>query len=243
MFCLCSEVMADPLTGTSDSVFPVTAEDLKFGETQVDQMLDDRPEMAAYVQKDDSIWTWAVRQFAGESLGSRIEWTDYPQLLGTSSVTQDYFSLYTPPTAARYGTITVNATKQGQRIQGEQMWAKVVFELFNIRNSPHALKLERAAYFRRLYKKQFVTDITMLEYGALKESVAFYKNVWQPECEKKGIKTTDLYWDSPVPSTYSEWIEQFTDQSSWPWSVYNKMYDRIATQWRGSDAFWQKCPY
>jgi len=59
---------------TPSHLVHLRAEDLEFGRQQVDQMMSDREEMRTYVEKNDVIYNWAVRQFAGEAAGQRIYW-------------------------------------------------------------------------------------------------------------------------------------------------------------------------
>jgi hypothetical protein len=218
---------SSPIYEFSPYASSLSPEDLAHGDKQVEQMITDRPEMAKYIQHGDEIWIWLARQFAGEFIGARINWMNYPPQVGTSFIEPDYSSFYIPPHRGQPGYITVNTAKNGHNVDGEQMWAKAIFELFNIRNSAACVDIGRRVLDHKLSNEGFVREITKLEYAALKKSVLFYTDVWRPESEKKGIKTHDYYWQSPAPATYAEWMSQFTNIDSYPWSVYNKLYSRI----------------
>lgn len=72
-----AELGASPAATTSfPQNFPVTNADLVHGDRQLRQMLKDRPNMVKWVKPGDSIWRWTVRQFAGEGLGQRINWSN-----------------------------------------------------------------------------------------------------------------------------------------------------------------------
>jgi hypothetical protein len=217
-----------PLSKFAPYSLSLSADDLKHGEQQIEQMIHDRPEMASYVQNGDPVWTWTSRQFAGEFIGSRIDWVNYPsQYFAGRAVARDYTSFYIRPQNGRNGYITVSAARIGSNRSGELMWARLIFELFNIRSAAASLEVQRQAARGKLSKDEFIRQITTLEYTALKESVSFYKTVWQVDCQKKGIETHDVLWNSPVPASYKEWIDQFTDLFSYPWNVYGDMYDRL----------------
>ena len=107
------------------------------------------------------------------------------------------------------------------------MWAKAIFELFDIRNWKQSVEVMKQAAHGKLTKEEFVRQITELEYKAVTETALFYIKVWKPECDKKAIITHDRYWEAPAPDSYAKWMSQFTDHFSYPWNVYDRLFDRI----------------
>ncbi len=58
----------------------LSAEALAHGRKQVEKMLKDRPAMAQYGEEIEFLRSWAARKFAGEDMGSLIDWDSTPPL-------------------------------------------------------------------------------------------------------------------------------------------------------------------
>ncbi len=58
----------------------LSPEALKYGNQQVQKMLEDRPAMAQYGNETAFLRSWAARKFAGEDLGSLIDWEPTPPM-------------------------------------------------------------------------------------------------------------------------------------------------------------------
>ena len=62
------------------TIATLKAEALEHGRQQVALMLRDRPAMSQFGSEADFLRDWAARKFAGEDLGSMIDWDNSPPL-------------------------------------------------------------------------------------------------------------------------------------------------------------------
>jgi hypothetical protein len=206
--------------------FPVTRDDVLFGQTQVDQMMRDRPQMGIVVKKGDLIYNWVARQFAGEAIGQRILWS--PEFtLNAPSIA--YHQIPYPP---QLGKIAVrmrhaNGAKKDQLIEGEELWAAVVFELFNIHNWKQFAAMDEETFLGQINKEEYLRKVTTIEFLAIKNIKQFYRDVWAPWAERKGISSEQSHWHFDAPESYDDWIKQYTDKNDYPYVYYGRRYDEV----------------
>ena len=169
---------------TDKSIDPAA---LAHGEVQVRKMLADRPRMAEHVQKNDPLWNWAVRKFAGEDLGSPIDWDPMsPDPFPASGVGAS--------SKLKHGMIHVNLLQQGLLDRPEQtfeeLWSCTVFELYNITNTPEWERISADSdsgevHARRIYPGD---DAKRVQYGSTTR--AFYLNFFLPWLRSKHLDPT-----------------------------------------------------
>lgn len=215
-------ILTEAAVGTKSAA--VTAQNLISGESQIRKMMQDRPEMRRYVKLNDPVWTFCVRQFAGEAVGEPILWNNDPPEY------QDGNAENQGPLHGEKGWIRVRPCKtvgkrMGRKRSGEEMWSDAIFELFNIHNSVGFNRLYDAALADKVSRQDWITGNTELEYVAERKMASFYKRVWQPNMKIKGIVSHPETWQLGLPDTYEEWIAQYTDKSSYPWNIWGKYYD------------------
>jgi hypothetical protein len=56
----------------------LSAADLAFGEEQMAKMAKDLPEFTRYISKDDLVWQFCARAFAGAAIGEHVLWDNTP---------------------------------------------------------------------------------------------------------------------------------------------------------------------
>ena len=117
---------------------------IKHGELQVNEMLRDRPAMRKHLIKDDFIWKWAVRKFAGEDLSDTIDWNNRTPYHGAKAS-----HIY--PSKTDRGFISI-----GRKLSFETSWAGAIFELHNIAFCPEFKKVIHKAYKGQIKKKEFI---------------------------------------------------------------------------------------
>jgi len=198
--------------------------ELLHGEKQLSRMIEDRPQMAAFIKKGDSVWTWVRNQFAGESIGSQIFWDASPPELPI-----DYVGRHFPPYGGRPGVIQLRQYDRfGKSVDGEHLWAAAIFEFYNIQNTPGFYKTYDAARRATITKEQFIHDVTELEFNAEKSAGLFYHSKWKPNLEHLKKCSNPQYWHAANASlSYEQWITQYQDHNSYPWDSWGKHYDEL----------------
>ena len=195
--------------------------DLVYGEKQTTRMLKDRPRMANYVSKGDPVWTWTVRQFAGEGLGARILWN------AVAPIDEHVRAYNSGPNDRRsFGLIAIREVDAGKPLSGEDQWSCAVFELYNIRNTKQFDETDKQAFAGKLTKEEFMRKFSTLEFNAGLSETSFYHTTWLPHARKNNLTATDSCWGVEDPATYDEWIACFKDPSGYPYCWYGTFYDQ-----------------
>ena len=150
-------------------------------------MLADRPAMSKYVKPNDEIWNWAVRKFAGEDVGSPVDWNSDDEDLeaGESHV----------PVGKDHAYIKIarmhKDLQETRPASFEELWAVAVFELHNVGNSNEWQKLDEMAEKGQLTREEYALGILTGEIRAAQCTRAFYVKVFLPWLHAKGIDTTN----------------------------------------------------
>ncbi len=224
--CYCAEL---PIDRTSPISSHLPRQKLRLGEIELEHIVRDRPQMGKLVKKGDVVWEWASRQLAGECTGRLYKWNASVITNGNGLAYHDH--------KARW--ITLKKTKNDVAIEGDILWAALIFELFNIRNDREFDTIWSSAIQEKTSKPEFVSQITKLEYYSLQELSVFYKTIWKRHMENLGIKTNRSYWYADLPATYEEWISKHHEINS-PYLEYcGKIFDSITQK---SDAQNNKAP-
>jgi hypothetical protein len=223
--CLCQGCYDTPQQVTLPPT-KLSAVDLQFGRQQVDQMMRDRSEMISCVQKDDIIYEWATRQFAGEATGERIYWSADPptcpvECLSSHNPAHEILG----PGLIKIRERHESGPEKGRKIGCEELWSCVVFELYNISYGKEHNAVYNAAISGQTGKQQYIIGVAKIEFKAIKETAQFHDEVWRPWSKTKGKSTEPSYWFTNEPDTYSEWIKQYNDPSGYPYSYYGHEYD------------------
>jgi hypothetical protein len=136
-----------------------------FGERQLSQVLEDRPNMKGIVDADDFIDEWVIRQFDGESPDRRVHWDNQEPESGRPSECELAFKSF--PRA-------VCVTKS-ESFSGRDKWAFLIFELNNLKNSEGFSELDRRAYVGQVNRKTYSTECTALEFSAMIRTQLFFR--------------------------------------------------------------------
>jgi len=204
---------------------------LEHGRRQVAQMLRDRPGMAQYGSEADFLRDWAARKFAGEDLGSQIDWDNSPPLHSDAE--------HLAPAENEHAAILVEANYQagpnrGQPRAFEELWACAIYELHNVVYASQYVRLNKEAAAGHVSKKAFVAGILKYELRAAQETRAFYVQVYLPWAEKKKSPTDPSLWFGDWWDVPSAVLNTFTDKSAYPWRPYGRVHDwaTVHLQWR-----------
>ena len=197
------------------------------GRAQVRKMLEDRPAMAEYAEEAQFLRIWAVRKFAGEDLGSLIDWDPEPPT--------DSDAEHTAPGENDHGSIQVHPTYTHGRRSGEprcfeELWAGAIYELHNINNAKHFVKLHERAAEGKLSKEEFVGGIVKHEVVAAQETRAFYLTVYLPFAARHKLATQPSLWFAEWWDQPDEALKGFTNKAAYPWQPYARQYDWLTVE-------------
>ena len=223
--------VADPHTDLTDA-------DLAFGEQQVLGMVQSRPEMVRYVSKNDAIWQFCVRAFAGEAIGERIYWdSGSPQ---GAEFSADHFNPYGDEKARiRIRKESASGRNRGRLLSCEELWACVVFEIENLRNHRACIALYERAIKGEVTREQWIFENSRLEYEALRRTSNDYVRLWQPLAASHRLASTMEFWGLDIPPTYEAWISMYNAPAGYPWNVFGEYFDHELIPYLKAFKRWQ----
>ena len=200
----------------------LSAEALKHGRQQVADMLRDRPAMNQFGAEADFLQKWAIRKFAGEDLGSLIDWDS------SAPLHSDAENL--APGDGDNAAILVEAAyqsgpKRGSPRSFEELWAGAIYELHNVNYAREFARLHDEADKGSVSKKAFVVGILKYELRAAQQTRAFYVQVFLPWAEKKKLTTDATLWFCDWWDTPESVLRSFADKSAYPWQPYGRTHD------------------
>lgn len=207
------------------------------GREQVRKMIADRPAMADHAEDAEFLRIWAVRKFAGEDLGSLIDWDPEPP--------RDSDAEHTAPDETEHGSIQVHPRythghKAGQPRNFEELWAGAIYELHNINNARKFVKLHEEATEGKLTKEQFVGGIVRHEVVAAQQTRAFYLTVYLPFAARHKLATQPSLWFAEWWDQPDEALKGFTNKSAYPWQPYSRQFDWLTVERFFGQAEYQK---
>lgn len=204
---------------------------LRHGREQLDLMLNDRPAMAQFHPEADFLREWAVRKFAGEDLGSPIDWDD------SEPLHSDAENL--APGGGQNAAILVAADydsgpKRGQPRAFEELWAGAVYELHNVNYAKDFVRLNDEADEGKVSKQDFVDGILRRELLAAQQTRAFYLRVFLPWASKQKLPTDPTLWFCDWWDTPDDVLQNFSDKTVYPWRPYARTHDwaTVHHHWR-----------
>jgi tetratricopeptide (TPR) repeat protein len=213
----------------------LSAEALKHGRKQVEKMLKDRPAMAQYGEEAVALRTWAARKFAGEDLGSLIDWDPTPPVHSDAE--------HIAPEGKLHGAILIEphyteGPKQGQARSFDELWAGAVLELHNINYAKEFVRLHKEAEEGKVSKEEYVGGILKYEMLAAQQTRAFYVQVFLPFAAKKKLSTDPALWYAVWWVRPDDALKYFTDKTAYPWRPYARDHD-----WTTVERYWRRRQY
>jgi tetratricopeptide (TPR) repeat protein len=205
----------------------LSPEALAHGEEQVRKMLTDRPRMAEHVTPGDKIWNWAVRKFAGEDLGTLVDWDSGPS--------QPFLGQTSWPAGAARPTIRVSPTRidlpENPPCSFDVLWGVAAFELHNVGSYENFRNLEQQAAQGDLSREEFVLATLEAEERTLQQTRAFYVKHFLPWQRAKNLPTDPFRWYCETFVVQIETMskaERFHNSSHWPY--LSARYDELRTE-------------
>jgi tetratricopeptide (TPR) repeat protein len=200
----------------------LSAEALRHGQRQVVQMLHDRPAMAQFGPDSVFLPQWAERKFAGEDLGTPIDWDPSPP---EHSDAEHLAAAGDEHAAILVAADYPSGPKQGRPRAFEELWAGAVYELHNVTFAPEFVRLNNEADQGKVSKRAFVAGILKYEIRAAQQTRAFYLHVFLPWVEKKKLPTDPTLWFCDWWDTPDEVLQSVRDPSAYPWRPYARTHD------------------
>jgi len=143
---------------THETTEPCPPSSVGFGQRQLDQMLDDRPDMQEAIPPSHPVRQWLADGFDGKRAGLRVHWCG--NLSGGGRAAE-----YVKPVAHYPAIICVSA---GTEITAIDRWAAVVYAMHNHENDWDAVGSEASRGL--LDADSFAEKCTQLEFTALQRT-------------------------------------------------------------------------
>lgn len=203
----------------------LSQEDLSFGAEQVRQMLKDRPAMAEGITEGDAIFTWAARQFAGETTGLRTIWLNKEP--------EGYEAMHTNPTTQYFGKIWIASrteTAGTRRLSTfDELWVRAVYELVSLSNAEQCTDAFQRLREGRISRDDYITEQFRLEFSATHETRAIYLGIFTDHLRQNEIQSDPDRWFF-TELHFGDWYSALTYYprgAEYPWRYFGADFDRI----------------
>ena len=204
---------------TQQSVNQNTPDAKTFGQRQVEQMLDDRPDMKGVMPMSHPVVKWVIDGFDGKRFGQRIYWNaNSPEGGAAANHARPNGDSYPPSISISGGAECTPVDK----------WVYLVFEMHNLQNDFESIwnqacegKLDGDAYADQAMK---------LEFDALEKTRAFLRE--NPLPKSSHGRDKHYNWLMNDLGTFDDY-KKATDLPSAPlfansFKYYRDWYDRVA---------------
>ena len=187
-----------------------------FGDRQVDQLVDDRPELGPLLADAPEIRSWIAARFNRVASGARLHWDNHPPVSSGSE--------YIPQRDFRSSPPCVRVTDRPD-VAAQDKLLMLVFELENVQNTQKVLAVIRNATRSRMDFEVFFETHARLEFEALQRT-AEHVEQWQAagwiDDGAGGGKRWQTY--RQLPETFEEYfVTQNVD--GWYRNYYRTMHD------------------
>jgi hypothetical protein len=200
----------------------------EYGDTQVKQMLADRPNMriynpkkgVGYVTPEDEIWKWAARQFESEATGSKVYWnSELPKNrcgIATNNREKGFIRL---PLEDGCGS------GRGKKYGFQNLWRIAIFELCGVSQKKEFDEVLSKVKAGHLNKRQFIRAIGDVEYACMIKRCEVFEKVFKPWAQAHDLVIREEAWLCPLKHTSSE-ISDHDEKTIAPyWIYYSDLYD------------------
>lgn len=222
-------LQAKPVGNLPKESYALSAADIKHGETELKRLISDRPAMKLKGIVGSPVWKWAVRQFAGASLGRHMNWSNHPVPVPGYNAAHVIAGPKSEPYIAIAKTGQTPDSK-GRSLGAEELWSLLSFEICNATHLAKRVTLDALAQSGKIKRDDFVQECAKTEYYALLELTAVYYELWGPWAEREGHPASGGFTWGEGTGSFSEWIGHYTDKSSYPYDVFGPRFDDLASK-------------
>lgn len=210
----------------------------EYGRRQVAEMLRDRPAMAEHFESTEFLRRWAMRRFAGEEFGQRIDWDPASPL---HSDAEHLAPGYRQNAAILVEPLYTSGPNKGKPRSFEELWAGAIYELHNVSFATEFVRLHNEADEGKLSKEAFIAGIVRYELIAAQRTRAFYLQEYLPWAERQKQPTEPTLWFCNWWDNSKDILKGFVDRSAYPWRPYARAHDwaTVHRYWRRG--FVEKC--
>lgn len=216
---------------TIDGSKPVDEKALAHGREQFQQLAKDRPEILRGGKHFEALHAWAIREFAGASLGFLVDWDNSmrPAFQADAAAAEHDAPYHGRNAKIRIAATVIDDRGTSRSIEFEELWHHLVFEFYNLRGTGAFNKLDDHASRGKLSRVDYVEKIFHLEHEAIQITHRFYALKFLPCASAAGMQSNPHYWYVTHPGWWrrSEELINAFPFHSYPWKVYGDQYDSL----------------
>ena len=195
----------------------------QYGERQVAQVIDDRPQMAGLLPIDDVIYRWVARKFESGYEGKRVYWDQTPPEDGHEASNK----------TAYQGYPALISLSDSVDISGRDLWCSLVFELENLQSSSRGVVLEQQVIRGQLDRKAFSEACVKLEFSASLRARRFFRRYPIPGATAENAPYyTSLISMNDDFESYLAWLTTRAGNEYDPVAYFAARYDQLEAYYK-----------
>lgn len=179
-----------------------------------------RPKMAEYSAAGLELQDWFALQLSGQAAGENISWQ--------AQASEDFQIPQGVAAAHRWASPQhAPAIWLAPDLQSEELWASLVFELYNLLNANTFEQIHSDVERGICTEEEYVARFAKAEHKAILQTQNFYKQYWLPACQKHQLPSNPQFWFAQAPQNPEIWLAQYTDKNGYPWQPYAIFYRQL----------------
>jgi hypothetical protein len=159
----------------------------RFGKRQLEQLLDDRPDMRSIIRPGEFLYDWLARRFDGGRKDLRVYWHDSEPLSGFDA--EHVMSFIDRPLVHNPALIRISSS---EKLSAADRCIVLIYEFFNLENEDE---------FKALYDRAKSGNVTREQYATLAMNLEIKAVVRMQELLKKE-DVKKLVQNSPYYQSY-----------------------------------------
>jgi hypothetical protein len=192
--------------------------DLTFGRAQVEQFMQDRPEVKPVLIKEVALRNQLERGFAGLETGFRVYWDNREP--------EKRYADYWPRRDKEPARVRVSKKPFGS---GSDKCVTLVMELENAKGDKRGTAIRKMAYFGQMSREDYARSMTHLEFASTQRACEYFKQHPLPPSEAGSTYT----WLLGFPTDFSDYLKSFSDGDGPDVNLvesWRQDYDKLVSQ-------------
>lgn len=212
-----------------DGSEPISAEALAHGRRQFQQLAKDRPEILRGGKNFESLHIWAIREFAGASTGSLVDWDSAPPILQVKGAAAESVPPFRGENAKiRIAASVTDALGENRSLEFEDLWHHLAFEFYNLRGTSTRRELAGRAFRGEISRVEYTEKMFRIEHEAVQLTHRFYALKFLPCASAAEMQSDPYHWYVTQPGWWQrqDFINKFPFHS-YPWKDFGDRYDAL----------------
>ena len=193
------------------------------GQEQVARLIAQFESLKPWTESSSAIRRHLIEGFGGRNIGGPVDWDPSVPILALAEHQLPEGDLHA---IIRVSPVFVQGRNRGKKLNGSQLLASVIFELFNLENCQCFASIRSQAEDGLITRQEYVRRCIALELAAIDRTRRFYvSNILS---QSKGLlpDSSPVDWMCLQWNSIEDYVEdRINDPRAYPWQPFGLHYD------------------